>query len=118
MLLIDANGQVTECHRSNIFFIRNGKLFTPSVELVLPGITRQKVINLARQHRIPFEERHIPFSTISDYDSCFISSTSKSVLPIRQIDSKEFKIPDPVTLRLSDYYKAFVANHLASFRWD
>jgi len=118
VLLINNDGLVTECSRSNIFFIRNNVLHTPSVDLVLQGITREKIINLAKNNRIDFVEENIKFSNIGQFDACFLSSTSKNVLPVREIDDRQFGVDDKITGTLILLFDKLVKTHLDSFRWD
>ncbi len=118
VLLVNEEELVTECHRSNIFFIRGNNLSTPSEALVLQGITREKIISLAKTNDIPFREENIPLADIRRYESCFISSTSKGVLPVRKIDDVEFSVPNTVANKISGYYEELVRQHLSAFTWQ
>lgn len=82
------NSKVTECTSSNIFFIKDKKLITPKDEM-LPGITRQIVINQSSKF-FDIEERNIYLHEIYDFDEVFITSTDKEVLPVVAIDNHSF----------------------------
>lgn len=118
VLLINEDGLVTECHRSNIFFVADETLYTPSVELVLPGITREKIIQLALDNHIQFTEKNINVKELKNFDACFISSTSKNVLPVKKLDSIYYEVSDLVTNKLATFYNDFITEHLKKFKWE
>ena len=91
VLLIDDEGLVTEGSRSNIFFVKDNKLVTTNLELVLPGITRSKVIEIAFRENINLHTTHIPFTELDNFDAAFLTSTSMKILPIKAIDKMEIK---------------------------
>src|SRR2546423_9845090 len=84
-VLYHQNGIITECPRSNIFMItKDEKIVTPS-ENILNGITRKKIIEKASIY-FEVEERLISLKELYSASEVFISSTTKSVLPVNQID--------------------------------
>ena len=102
-IALDANGCISEGSGENIFVIRDGKIHTPPLgSSVLPGITRDTVLTLAREHGIPIVETVIPREMLYIADEVFFTGTAAEVTPIRSID----KIPvgtgrrGPVTERL------------------
>ena len=117
VLLINEDGLVTECHRSNIFFTQGETLLTPSEKLVLQGITRERIMNLAVNNGIKCEEIDVRLENVTNFDSCFISSTSKNVLPVHTLDSLKFKVSSPLVRRLSELLDKNIADHLQNFKW-
>jgi branched-chain amino acid aminotransferase len=117
VLLINRNGLVTEGHRSNIFFVKDKSVITSSEELVLPGITRDKIIQLANEEGIEVVEKHIDITELQDFSSSFLSSTSKDVLPVRQIDEHTYTVGNQIVGKLSSLYNELVEEHLAGFSW-
>lgn len=87
VILITQDNRITECSRSNIFFIKEKKVISPPSDQVLEGVTRKKIIEIIREEKIEFEERTIYINELEDFDSCFISGTSKRVLPANKIAS-------------------------------
>lgn len=84
-VLYHTNGTITECPRSNFFIVtKNDVLITPS-ENILAGITRMKVLEIAKQH-IKVEERRVSLDEIKTAKEAFITSTTKRLLPVAQID--------------------------------
>ena len=110
-VLLDVNGNLSEGQGSNVFLVRDGRLLTPKEKYVLPGVSRQAAIDLARQHEIPFEERDIDLYDAYTADECFLTSTSLCICGVRSINGRTFaadKVPGPVTHRLTDAYKQLV----------
>jgi branched-chain amino acid aminotransferase len=85
-LFVNEQGQVLEGTRSNFFVFRGDILITP-IAGVLLGVTRNVVLNLARQDsRFTIEERAISLDELQQVDEAFITSSSKEITPIIQID--------------------------------
>jgi len=120
-VLLDINGNLAEGQGSNIFLVRDGALTTPRERYVLPGISRQATIDLARQLLIPFEEKDLDLYDAYTADECFLTSTSLCICGVRSLNGRTFgagRVPGPVTERLIDAYREvvgcdFVAQYLA-----
>ena len=85
--LLHHNGYLTEGSRSNLFAVQNGILITPPEPMVLPGITRDIVLQIMRAENITIVEE--PLSTdLSKYNEIFISSTSMHVMPVTLIEGQ------------------------------
>lgn len=85
-LYVDAQGHVLEATRSNFFIFRGDTLVTPRAG-VLIGVTRNVVLELARD-RFPIEERPILLEELAEAGEAFITSSSKEITPVVQIDDK------------------------------
>ena len=85
-LYVDGAGQISECTRSNFFAVKDGRILTPD-ENLLPGITRQVVMGYAAEIA-PFELASIHLDDLDSVDEVFITSSTKEVLPVIQIDDK------------------------------
>jgi branched-chain amino acid aminotransferase len=119
-VLLDINGNLCEGLGSNIFVVRDGTLMTPSERYVLPGVSRQKAMDFAREQGIPVEEGDIDLYDAYNADEAFITSTSLCVCPVTEINGA--KVGDgrpfgPVTRKITDAYAAhvgcdFVAQYL------
>jgi D-alanine transaminase/branched-chain amino acid aminotransferase len=75
---------ISECPRANIFMVKEGKLITPA-QNILKGVIRKHVLQLAAD-MLPVEERDIPLQELKLAEEVFITSTTKQVLPVRQVD--------------------------------
>jgi branched-chain amino acid aminotransferase len=119
-VLLDVNGNLAEGQGSNIFLVRDGGLLTPRERYVLPGISRQAVIDLAGQLKIPFEEKDLDLYDAYTADECFLTSTSLCICGVRSLNGRGFtagRVPGPITQQLTEAYKElagcdFVAQYL------
>jgi branched-chain amino acid aminotransferase len=86
-IALDANGYVSEGSGENIFVVRDGRIHTPPLGAsVLPGITRDSVLTLARELDIPMVETIIPREMLYIADEVFFSGTAAEITPIRSVD--------------------------------
>jgi branched-chain amino acid aminotransferase len=86
-IALDTAGYVSEGSGENIFVVRDGKIHTPPLGAsVLPGITRDSILMLARDHGIPLVETLIPREMLYIADEVFFSGTAAEITPIRSID--------------------------------
>lgn len=86
-IALDSAGYVSEGSGENIFLIRDGKILTPPLGAsVLPGITRDTVIQLAQAMDIPVVEGLIPREMLYIADELFFSGTAAEITPIRSVD--------------------------------
>ena len=117
ILLVDDDDSVTEGSRSNIFFISGNNVYTPSLSLVLDGITRREVVKIASNNQIDVINTAIPFETIGDFDSAFLTSTSMKVLPVRKIDDHAFDPQNKMVHRLMALFEKRIERNLEEFSW-
>ena len=86
-LLRDQSGVVAEGAASNLFFVDERGLHTPSAELaLLPGITRSVVLDLAREEGIPFHEGRYEPARVRDADEAFLTNTTWELRPVATVD--------------------------------
>ena len=86
-LVLDAKGRVVEGTTSNVFFVKNELLVTPPEEAgILLGITRQKILALAREKGISVQERSFFPKELADADEVFISSSIREIAPVVTVD--------------------------------
>ena len=86
-LLVDGEGHVTEGATSNLFFVRDNALRTPSLDgPILPGITRRVVLELAREEGIPVEEGQYTPDEIRSADEVFLTNSTWELRPVETVD--------------------------------
>lgn len=87
--ILMANGFVREGASSNFFAIKNGAVIThPLDEHILPGVVRDRVIELALRAKIRIDERPLREAELFDLDEAFITSTTQGVMPVSEIDGR------------------------------
>lgn len=102
-ILIDKNNYAREGSYSNLFIVKNNKVMTPK-NRILKGITRSRVIELAKKAKIPMTERDITRAQLIDADEIFITFTTAGIVPVITIDNHHKQIGN-VTKRLVQLYK-------------
>jgi D-alanine transaminase len=101
---------MTEGAASNIFVVKNGKLFAPPKDnLMLPGITYDVILEIAAANGIPYEVRKIGVAEVFAADELLLTSSTKEVLPITQLDGKPVGTgkPGAIFARLHKLYQDF-----------
>ena len=93
-LMLDDRGFVAELNGSNLFMVKNGKVFTPYAHACLPGITRATVIELCQKNNIEIEEQDITLSQLYNADGVFATGTMGELTPVVEIDGREIKKDD------------------------
>ena len=107
VLIHDFEGYVGECSGANIFFVFDGALHTPIADRFLKGITRQTVMDLARDAGLSVEERRIKPEEIASAQEVFVTGTAAEITPVGKIDDLVFTV-GPVTRDLMTAYGAAV----------
>ena len=90
-LMLDMNGNVAEAPGANFFFEKDGVLYTPPLGHILPGITRQTVINICRELEIPVKEKSFKPEVLEEADSAFLCGTAAEIIGVESIDAKPFR---------------------------
>lgn len=90
-LLLDMNGNVAEAPGANFFFERDGVLYTSPLGHILPGITRQTVLNICRELDIPVQEKYFKPEELESADSAFLCGTAAEVIGVESIDARPLK---------------------------
>jgi branched-chain amino acid aminotransferase len=88
-ILLDANGYVSEGSGENIFIVRRGVMYTPDLSCsILEGVTRDTVITLAREMKIPVVECRITRDQLWLADEVFLTGTAAEITPVREVDNR------------------------------
>jgi branched-chain amino acid aminotransferase len=87
-LMLDERGFVAELNGSNVFMVKEGKVFTPYGHACLPGITRNTVMHLCREHRIEIIEADLSLSEFINAEGVFATGTMGELTPIVEIDGR------------------------------
>ncbi len=110
-IMLNTEGKVAECTGDNIFVVRHGEVHTPSIDSgLLEGITRQAVIDLARQSGLTVIERTMDRHDVYTADECFLTGTAAEVIPVIECDARPIGDgkPGPITKDLHRRFHALV----------
>ena len=103
-LLLDLDGYVAEFSGGNILIVKDGAILSPTTRNILPGISRQTVMELADEMQIPFHEKDLQLDDVHCADEALESSTPFCLLPVTRINNRPIGDgnPGPVCFRLLD----------------
>ena len=104
------NGEATEGAASNLFIVENNALVTPPKgPFLLPGITRDLILELASQSHITWEESTISEQRLRDADEIWLTSSTKEILPVTYLDNQKIGdgTPGPMWHKMVDLFQAF-----------
>jgi branched-chain amino acid aminotransferase len=113
-VLLNLDGFVAEGASTNVFVARGGTLRTPPLSAgILGGITREVVLELAVSTEVPCREENLELRDLLEADEAFLSSTTREVLPVRQVDDTVLGDgrPGPITRRLMEAFRAYAPQH-------
>ena len=88
-LLLDKNGNISEGSGENIFIVKNGEIHTPKTDYCLNGLTRQSIIQIAKDQNIKVIETNLKYEDLVMADEAFFTGTAVEVTPITSIDSNK-----------------------------
>jgi branched-chain amino acid aminotransferase len=104
VILRDVEGYVTEGATSNLFFVADGTLRTPTTRLdILPGVTRGVVLDLARSEGIPVEAGEYTLADLRRADEVFVTNTTWEVRPVTRVDDASLEV-GPLTKLLAGLF--------------
>ena len=109
-ILLDTEGYVSEASGENIFMVKDGVLRTPPLTSILPGITRDAVLTLARDMGITVREGKFSLDDLYLADEAFLTGTAAEVTPVREVDGRIIGpgAPGSVTQKLQSSFFAVV----------
>ncbi|HBT38831.1 MAG: Branched-chain amino acid aminotransferase [Thermotoga sp. 50_1627] len=110
-IILNQDGYVTEGTGENIFIAKKGKLITPPAHVgILEGITRNTVMELARQEGLIVEESLFTRFDLYNADECFLTGTAAEIMPVVKVDGRTINDgePGPITKMLMKKFKQYV----------
>jgi len=109
-LLLDLDGNVTEFSGGNILIVKDGAIISPTTRNILPGISRQTVIELAGELQIPFLEKDIQVYDVCNAEEAFEATTPFCLMPVTKINNMPIGNgkPGPIWFKLLDAWSAKV----------
>ncbi len=114
-LLVDAEGFITEGVRSNLFFVKEGRLCTPPSERVLLGVTRKHVVQICNEAGIEIREERLHREEIARIDAAFLTGTTVDVMPIGTIEEQPLgSASNPIVREIVEKYWEEVTAYVQS----
>ena len=99
-VMLDTDGHLTEGATSNLFFVRDGRLQTPTADLpLLPGVTRDVVLELASDAEIPVERGFYGLAALARASEVFVTNSTWEIRPVTAVGDREYEV-GPVTERV------------------
>ncbi len=116
-VMLDTEGYVAEASGENIFIVRNGILQTPPLTSILPGITRDSVLTIARKLDIPVKETRFTRDEMYIADEMFFTGTAAEITPVREVDDRRVGTgkPGPITKEIQEAFFDIVRGKNALF---
>jgi branched-chain amino acid aminotransferase len=108
VLMLNHKGEVAECSGDNIFLVRHDVLLTPPIDAgILEGVTREAVIELARESGREVREIALTRYDVYTADECFLTGTAAEVIPVVKLDDRRIGDgkPGPVTRELIERFQ-------------
>ena len=113
VLLVNQEGNITEGGASNVFFVKNNKIYTTPGGAVLKGITRKYVIEACKNVNYEVLEEFTSVSELDEVEGIFLSGTSIKVLPVSAIGDKKYgSAQHPVIVAVRDAYDRLIQNYI------
>ncbi len=103
-LMLDDRGFVAELNGSNLFMVKNGKVFTPFGHACLPGITRNSVMEMCQKNNIEITEVDLTLSQFYNADGVFATGTMGELTPIVEIDGRIISKNDKLQKKIIDLF--------------
>jgi len=119
-ILLDLKGNVAECTGENLFIVKNNELIVPPTENTLKGITRDSMMEIAKDFGITVKEEFFNEEQLLSADEAFLTGTAAEVTPIREINNQKIGEgkPGPVTKKIQEkYYEAIHGKDSKYEKW-
>src|SRR6266513_4143976 len=110
-IMLNHEGNVAECTADNIFIVRGGTVFTPTItDGILEGVTRGVILELCGKLSIPCREQTLARHDLYIADECFLTGTGAEVVPVTTLDGRPIGNgqPGPITRRLMEAFHRHV----------
>ena len=116
-ILLNSQGQVSECTGENLFLVKGGRIITPPLSAgALDGITRDSVMVIARDLGYEVAEENLLRSDLYIADEAFLTGTAAEVVPIRSVDDRVIGEPGEVTRKIQEIYFAAIRGEVDAYK--
>lgn len=112
VLLVNKKGFITEGSKSNVFFIKGNTLHTAPENLVLSGVTRKYIFEIAKKMTLDINEQSVNINNLEEFDSAFITGTSPKVLPIDRVNGYKFNVKNKLLIEIMNAYNHKIDSYI------
>jgi branched-chain amino acid aminotransferase len=112
-LIVSPDGNIPEGASTNLMIVKNGKIITPKTGM-LPGLTRKRVLALAKKLAIPVIQKNIKLGALKSADEIFLTNRPRELIPVTKLNNKKVGNgkPGPITKKLMDAYQDYIAEYM------
>jgi len=110
-LMFDINGNIATNNSTHFFYIKDSIVFTSTGKYCVKGITRQNVIDICKKNKIKVKQKNFKLDEVLKADEAFVTGTFANIIPVKQINSKKFKIiSSNMSLKIRDLFISKINN--------
>ena len=112
-IMLDKNGYISEGSGENIFIVKNGNIYTPNTNHCLNGITRQSVIQIAKDLNLQVKEKNLDYDELLNADEAFFTGTAVEITPISKLDNNLINNGSrgKITKLLQEKFQEIISGH-------
>jgi branched-chain amino acid aminotransferase len=112
-IMLDKNGYISEGSGENIFIVKNGNIYTPTTNHCLNGITRQSVIQIAKDLNLQVKEKNLDYDELLNADEAFFTGTAVEITPISKLDNNLINNGSrgKITKLLQEKFQEIISGH-------
>lgn len=112
-IMLDKNGYISEGSGENIFIVKDGNIYTPTTNHCLNGITRQSVIQIAKNLNLQVKEKNLDYDELLNADEAFFTGTAVEITPISKLDNNSINNGSrgEITKQLQEKFQEIISGH-------
>ncbi len=112
-IMLDKNGYISEGSGENIFIVKNSNIYTPNTNHCLNGITRQSVIQIAKDLNLQVKEKNLDYDELLNADEAFFTGTAVEITPISKLDNNSINNGSrgKITKLLQEKFQEIISGH-------
>ena len=112
-IMLDKNGYISEGSGENIFIVKDGHMYTPTTDHCLNGITRQSVIQIAKDLNLQVKEKNLDYDELLNADEAFFTGTAVEITPISKLDNNSINNGSrgEITKQLQEKFQEIISGH-------
>jgi len=112
-IMLDKNGYISEGSGENIFIVKDGHIYTPTTDHCLNGITRQSVIQIAKDLNLQVKEKNLDYDELLYADEAFFTGTAVEITPISKLDNNLINNGSrgEITKQLQEKFQEIISGH-------